>query len=119
MNNEEWINETKQKHPTVFASTHRFNFNCGIGWKDIINNLLDKLVEIYPEIKVTQIKEKFGTLRFYTAGIPEEKYYSCQAEIRNAEQLSAVTCEWCGKEGSQDVSRYWVVTLCPDCRDKR
>jgi hypothetical protein len=62
---------------------------------------------------VMQVKEKFGTLRFYcssTAAI--DKY------IRLAERLSSITCENCGKPGRTDNSSR-VRTLCDACRYRR
>ena len=48
-----------------------------------------------PDIKISQIKEKFGTLRIYLDYADERAY----GMIDLAEQLSAVTCEITGKDG--------------------
>ena len=46
-------------------------FECDIGWYDLLDSLLYNIRE-YPEIEVAQIKEKFGTLRFYIWGGNDE-----------------------------------------------
>lgn len=39
--------------------------DCGPGWYPIVVNLADKIAELVPMYEVHQIKEKYGTLRFY------------------------------------------------------
>lgn len=58
----------------------------------------------------SQVKEKFGTLRFYMTSETEEM----SAAIREAEHKSAETCEDCGSPG---VLRRggWVLTQCDKC----
>jgi hypothetical protein len=53
-----------------------------------------------------QVKEKFGTLRFYHPGNDAIDRY-----VRLAERLSSVTCEDCGKRGMQNDSG-WIRTQC-------
>ncbi len=67
----------------------------------------------YTGFAVMQVKEKFGTLRFYCSGTDAIDRY-----IRLAERLSALTCEDCGKPGKANDSG-WIRTQCDDCRDKR
>ena len=56
---------------------------------------------------IVQVKEKFGTLRFYVDNGDARVY----ALISFAEQMSAVTCEECGDTGKQRGGD-WVRTLC-------
>ena len=56
---------------------------------------------------VTQVKEKFGTLRFYTHGTTDEQH----AYITFAECMSASTCEVCGARGRRR-GHMWVRTRC-------
>jgi hypothetical protein len=67
----------------------------------------------YTGFAVMQVKEKFGTLRFYCSGTDAIDRY-----IRLAERLSAVTCEDCGRPGKANDSG-WIRTQCDECRDKR
>jgi len=64
-------------------------------------------------LAVQQVKEKFGTLRYYCGG--SETIFKF---ISLAERLSAVTCEDCGKRGTANNSR-WITTLCEECRGER
>ncbi len=92
------------------------------GWKDIVLKADKMLSFIDPDYKIMQIKEKFGTLRYYFGSNFE--YDSIEHDImqaieRWAESRSANTCEVCGKFGELRDDRYWIVTLCNDCNDAR
>ena len=67
----------------------------------------------YTGFAVVQVKEKYGTLRFYCPATPAIDKYT-----RLAERLSAVTCEDCGKPGEPNESG-WISTLCEECRNTR
>lgn len=54
-----------------------------------------------------QVKEKYGTLRFYLAGATPEQY----AYSNFAEYMSGVTCEVCGDRGQRNYFG-WVQTRC-------
>jgi len=79
----------------------------GPGWSDIIQDLHKALAGEHPDYVIHQVKEKFGTLRFYTGGLNDWGW----GAIREAEDASAVTCEECGRPGKlRDGS--WIRTLC-------
>lgn len=92
---------------------------CKDGWYNLIYNICKELNDLYisnrinpEEIFVTQIKEKFGTIRFYTNGLIDGGY-----EIINKyEKLSEKTCEICGTKGEMIVNRGWYQTLCEEHR---
>ncbi len=65
-------------------------------------------------VTVVQVKEKFGTLRFYYGG--GDSYVS--GLVAMAESMSAVTCEECGVPG-ETGGDGWIATLCDSCRTKR
>jgi hypothetical protein len=65
------------------------------------------LVESIPQAVVSQVKEKFGTLRFYYDGGDEK----IDGMVRMAEAMSAVTCEVCGNLG-KFRGRGWYYTSC-------
>lgn len=73
-----------------------------------INKLEEKLAKALEELPVIeQVKEKFGTLRFYTdRGSPEVHNY-----ISFAEAMTAVTCEECGAPG-ESRNDDWIKVLC-------
>ena len=60
-----------------------------------------------PQVVVTQVKEKFGTLRFYYDG--GDEYIDGLVSL--AESMSACTCETCGSPG-KTVGGGWLTTLC-------
>lgn len=102
-------------YPHVFADRHAslmvtnmcWGFDCGDGWFKIIKEaseklepLIVKLIEEYPDAKnyfprASQVKEKYGALRFYlTSGTDEMR-----SIIAKAERKSSKICELCGKPG--------------------
>jgi hypothetical protein len=62
---------------------------------------------VVEQVTVDQVKEKFGTLRFYYTGGDKK----IDGMVRMAESMSAVTCEKCGAPGKQ-TSGGWIRTLC-------
>jgi hypothetical protein len=112
-----------------------FGFECADGWFNILNTLcfqiqsyidwnekitqkkieqhksegFTTLTEHIPQAVVTQVKEKFGTLRFYYDGGDEK----IDGMVRMAEAMSSVTCEICGNIG-QLRGRGWYYTSCDE-----
>ena len=72
------------------------------------------MIEAGWDKEVHQVKEKYGTLRFYTGGATDKMYEI----IREYERLSAVTCEVCGEVG-QIRPGGWVATLCDTHYEQR
>ncbi len=73
-----------------------------------------KVREPVPQVVVEQVKEKFGTLRFYYQGGDEV----ISGMVRMAESMSAVTCEECGVPGTRRGGG-WVTTLCDKHAEER
>lgn len=61
----------------------------------------------------TQVKEKYGGLRFYVTAATDEQY----AYIRFAEAMSYRICESCGTTANVRVFGRWVRTRCATCAD--
>jgi hypothetical protein len=80
----------------------------GPGWKAIILELHQKLVEIDPNYEIHQIKEKFGGLRYYCS---LDGHDEGQNLIDAAEEKAWVTCERCGEPGTPRGGG-WISTLC-------
>jgi len=74
-----------------------------MSWKDY-NKISQRY---YP--RASQVKEKYGTLRFYMSSETQEM----SNLISVAEDLSAVTCETCGKPG-KERGRGWYYTACDE-----
>jgi hypothetical protein len=68
----------------------------------------------FPQVTLDQVKEKFGTLRFYYTGGDD----AINGMVRMAESISGVTCESCGNPGERHGGG-WVRTLCAPCEEKR
>ena len=111
-----------EKYPKIFRDRHAaktqtamcWGFECADGWYNIIDCLCAELQDLTsngaPQVIATQVKEKFGGLRFYVDGGDEVGY----AAISLAEKLSTVTCEVCGKPGKINNNAGWLKCLCPE-----
>jgi hypothetical protein len=87
------------------------SFDCGDGWFPLIWKLCEDLEKVVgEEFMVDQVKEKFGTLRFYVSATNDE----ADRLIDNAERMSAGICELCGKPGRLKVKGGWFRTVCED-----
>jgi hypothetical protein len=82
----------------------------GPGWNDIIYDLNKKLEAEKPDYQIFQIKEKFGTLRFYYSGGDD---YIRGLESMAASMTSRI-CEQCGCPGTSRSTKKqrWVLVLC-------
>lgn len=96
------------------TNPYKYELAVGDGWFKIIYELVYgiKVNDMKKGdwiTKVTQIKEKFGGLRFYVTGTSDKNW----ALIRNAEQKSYAVCEESGSE--VEVGTWilgWVRTMC-------
>ncbi len=62
------------------------------------------------DYRITQIKEKYGGLRWYDNGNTEEGYNI----INKYESLSRKTCICCGKPAKY-ITLGWISPFCEDC----
>jgi hypothetical protein len=111
------------KYPKIFAERHMsmqdtcmcWGFECGDGWYDLLDKLCEKIqnhVDVnpgMPQVVASQVKEKFGSLRFYVNGADDQVYDF----IDEAERVSGRTCEDCGKEGKVRGSG-WISVKCDE-----
>jgi hypothetical protein len=74
---------------------------------EIVAGDFRKVPESIPQVTLDQVKEKFGTLRFYYTGGDDE----ISGMVRMAESMSGVTCEECGNPGERRGSG-WIYTAC-------
>jgi len=114
-----------EKYPKIFADRHKtmtetcmcWGFEHGDGWYNIIDQLCsniqhhidwkEKQGHVVPQVVAEQVKEKFGTLRFYYRGGDD----AIDGMVRMAESMSGVTCEECGAPGTTG-GQGWISTLC-------
>ena len=121
------INRTKPMMETCMC----WGFECGDGWFNILDLLMSNIqhhidwnnqnfekgytqYKQVPQVTLDQVKEKFGTLRFYYTGGDDV----IDGMVRMAESMSAVTCESCGNPGEQ-TRGGWIKTICSPCEIKR
>lgn len=96
-----------------------FGIECGPGWYDLLRELSIKIrnwLKDHPNdsITVEQVKEKYGELRYYYSLNGDEFDKALALWVLEAEELSIITCEDCGKPGE----RYhdgWKYTRCEEC----
>lgn len=110
---EEEYNKNKIPHPFEL-----FGIECNIGWKKLLKPLFDYITDYNngkneeEKIKVLQVKEKFGGLRFYTNFGTKELYDM----IDEAEEKSYNICELCGSENEVGMrENEWFTTTCLEC----
>jgi hypothetical protein len=84
-----------------------------VGTQEDIDKAVKKLEEAPCPVAV-QVKEKFGTLRFYVSGATDSHYNY----IEFAELMSSRTCEECGAPG-QTYHIGWHRTLCDKHADEQ
>ena len=117
------------KYPKIFS---KVSIDCGDGWFDILYELAGELELVGKAAKIrveaSQVKEKFGTLRFYHSYIPVKKnpthvvdkrwFDIVDSLIADAEHKSESTCERCGDYGIiRDAG--WVRCLCDKCEAEK
>jgi hypothetical protein len=81
---------------------------------EIVAGDFRKVPESIPQVTLDQVKEKFGTLRFYYSGGDD----IIDGMVRMAESMTGVTCEECGNVGERRGGG-WVHTYCEPCEELR
>lgn len=127
--NQELQNKLFAKYPKIFRQKDLsaqqtamcWGICCGDGWYSIIDALCGQIQNHLEHnmkdndgtivVEATQVKEKYGGLRFYYTGGDEFIRGVCWM----AEDLSCRTCEECGSPGIQN-KKGWINTLCGPCR---
>ena len=121
------VNRNKPMQETCMC----WGFECGDGWFNVLDQLMGNIqhhidwnnknfekgytqYKQVPQVTLDQIKEKFGTLRFYYTGGDDV----IDGMVRMAESMSGVTCEECGNSGTTG-GQGWLVTLCETHRTAR
>ena len=138
---EELEKELFDKYPKIFrqkdlpmqVTAMCWGIDVGDGWYDLIDSMCHQIQhhidwrngcgvfegresENLPDIQVetTQVKEKFGGLRFYYNGGDD----FVEGIVRLGEAMSYKICEICGNKGEVSKER-WVTTRCKAHEGKR
>lgn len=109
----------KSDDPTL--SCMYWGLDCGDGWYLLLRGLCEEIRAICNEragtsCKATQVKEKFGGLRFYVQICePDDEesliFDRIHEKIDEFERKSTTICEKCGAPGKLRKMR-WISTLC-------
>ena len=81
---------------------------------EIVAGDFREVPESIPQVTLDQVKEKFGTLRFYYSGGDDV----IDGMVRMAESMTEVTCEECGNIGERRGGG-WIHTYCTPCEEAR
>jgi hypothetical protein len=123
------------RHADMQTTAMCWGFECGDGWYQILDSLCGQIQhhidwshknykwdldyneknpdtprpvrEPIPQVVTSQIKEKFGGLRFYYDGGDDE----ISGMVRMAESWAAHICEECGAPGTLR-GKGWYYTAC-------
>ena len=109
-----------KKYPKIFKdyggditkTCMGWGLTCGRGWFLLLDELCSKIKD--KNAVARQVKEKFGTLRFYVDG--DESVHDIVSEY---EHKSGETCEDCGEPAKVQSEGGWLKCVCNDCNDKR
>lgn len=125
--NKELQNKLFKKYPKIFRQKDLpmtetcmcWGIETGDGWYkliDIICGMLQFHIDNndHPQIEATQVKEKFGTLRFYFTGGDDYLH----GIIAMGEFMSCEICEYCGSNIKVSQTKGWISTLCERCLQK-
>ncbi len=116
-----------EKYPLIFAEKDLdmsvtcmcWGIDTGDGWYDLLDNLCGSLQwwtdeNGHPQVVATQVKEKFGGLRFYFRDCSDFQ----DGMISFAQHMSSTICEKCGNPGKRENRNGWISVMCPECEKK-
>ena len=106
-----------------------WGMECGDGWYDLLDKLLNKLDYISKtsgtQVVAAQIKEKYGTLRFYydttvTTDLNLDDVIEdiISDVVSAAERKTETTCEVCGERGVF-YNDGWCKVRCDEHKDNK
>ena len=103
-----------------------WGISCGDGWFEIIDTLCGWLTTMKKftgaQVEATQVKEKFGGLRFYYSvahcRIKDIVFPIIKEMILFMELYSEQVCEICGKPGEICLHGGWRKTVCEEHQEE-
>ena len=105
----------QERATSATESAMCWGLQVGDGWHPLIDALCTQLQRLTdedgaPQIVATQVKEKFGSLRFHTRESDERQ----KAMIELAREISVRTCDVCGAPGTTVSTQRMVATRCTE-----
>jgi len=90
--------------------------NLPKGWHKLFLQMCEDIREplikhnFLNEMRIIQLKEKYGEIRCYVNGVPKE----VETIIENYSFISSQVCCHCGKPATK-LSRGWICPYCNEC----
>ena len=135
--------EQEQKHGRITDLYGAFGIDTGDGWYPLLREMCAEIAAVYEQagepvdLAVDQVKEKFGTLRFYyhlegqksaihafdnlSGGSSlricpgsSEVHQKVSEIVARYEKKSSQVCEVCGAPGCLRKELRWKLTLCDE-----
>jgi hypothetical protein len=107
------------KTPYVWMDDDEVYAAADEGWRPLLEKLFSDFDVVLrgsagAKVRILQIKEKFGGLRFYfrVSGIPDVVEEKLRSLSRRAEDASFALCEVCGAPGKLRNDKGWWHTRC-------
>lgn len=96
-----------------------------LGWNIAFGEIMceeirDELIRVnyLNHYRILDIKEKYGSLRWYDAGAPKDS--NIHDIIMKWEHISNYVCQTCGStKNVMNTAGYWIESICKDCAKKR
>ena len=127
-------NKLFEKYPKIFRQKDLSpqetamcrGITCGDGWYTLIDTMCgniqnhvehvnrSKPEEAHIVCEATQVKEKWGGLRFYV----QESDDFIKGIINLAESMSYTICSKCGSRAINKKNRGWIYTICDNCHNE-
>ena len=106
----------KQKDLPMQQTSICWGIECGDGWYWLLDQLCNSIQRYIdgnkkPQLEAVQVKEKFGSLRFYSHGGDDIIF----GMLWLAEGMSGDICERCGSTEEITQTKGWISTLCSKC----
>lgn len=115
-----WLHDGIMQVPFSIPTSYTELDNMPSGWRkafglQMCQEIKEALLKVggrkaLRQYRIMDIKEKYGTLRWYDSGAPEEVYKI----VAKYEGISFETCIDCGKPAKY-ISRGWICPYCEDC----
>jgi len=113
-----WKTDKPIEYPYTYLDDMPYGWRRAFGKQmcEEIRKVLIKDNYLY-NYRVAQVKEKYGTLRWYDDGAPSSIYCELQDIIDKYEELSYRTCICCGRPATK-ISKGWISPFCDRCAGK-
>lgn len=116
----------RQKDLPMTQTAMCWGIDCGDGWFEIIDTLCGWLTTLKKftgaQVEATQLKEKFGSMRFYysvaNCRLKDIVFPVIKEMILFMELYSEQVCEICGKPGEICLHGSWRKTVCEEHQEE-